>query len=188
MRGFCEEVERTARQGEARNERLRRHVDVPKRSLSLRMQDAAHPAFGQGPQPERISIMKRKISLLMAAAAIVVAPAIALAAPPSGGQGATYSQAPTAPSAAPTTAPATPNSPTGNGGGYNHVNSPQHTTGQPMKSCETTGSPPGGSGSAPGSAFSGGTADSKYAGTQPQNSRNSASMSQYDVACANQPH
>jgi hypothetical protein len=57
-----------------------------------------------------------------------------------------------------------------------------------MQSCETTGSPPGGSGNAPGSAFSGGTADEKYAGTQPQNSRNSASVSQYDVACANQPH
>jgi hypothetical protein len=59
-----------------------------------------------------------------------------------------------------------------------------------MQSCETTGSPPGQSGTAPGSAFNqnGGTAGSKYAGEQTQNSRNSASVSQYDVACANQPH
>jgi len=85
---------------------------------------------------------------------------------------------------------ATPTSPTGNGGGYNHLNSPAHATGQPSQSCETTGSPPGHSGTAPGSAFNqnGGTAGSKYAGEQPQNSRNSASVSQYDVACANQPH
>ena len=86
--------------------------------------------------------------------------------------------------------PASSSSPTGNGGGYNHLNSPQHATGQPMQSCETTGSPPGGSGTAPGSAFNqdGGTAGGKYAGEQPQNQRNTASVSQYDVACANQPH
>jgi hypothetical protein len=41
---------------------------------------------------------------------------------------------------------------------------------------------------APGSAFNpDGTAGSVYAGQQPQNSRNTASVSQYDVACANQP-
>jgi hypothetical protein len=39
--------------------------------------------------------------------------------------------------------------------------------------------------SAPGSAFNpDGTAGTKYAGQQPQNSRNTASVSQYDVACA----
>jgi hypothetical protein len=132
--------------------------------------------------------MIRNATLLVAAAAIAVEPAVAMAAPPSGAPGAMHSQVPTASPTAPTAAPATPNSPTGNGGGYNHMNSPQHATGQPKQSCETTGSPPGGSGSAPGSAFSGGTADSKYAGAQPQNSRNSASSSQYDVACANNPH
>ena len=116
-----------------------------------------------------------KISITFAAAgAITLAPALAMAAPPSGGPG----------MRAPTTT-ATPNSPTGNGGGYNHVNSPQHATGQPMQSCETTGTPPGGSANAPGSAFAdSGTAGSKYAGEQPQNSRNTASVSQYDVACA----
>jgi hypothetical protein len=62
-------------------------------------------------------------------------------------------------------------------------------TGQPNQSCQTTGTPPGGSATAPGSAFNvSGTAGTKYAGTQPQNSKNSAAVSQYDVACANQPH
>jgi hypothetical protein len=130
--------------------------------------------------------MKRNMSLLMAAGAIAVAPAVAMAAPPGGGGGAMHG--PT--TAAPTTAPATPHSPTGNGGGVNHMNSPQHVTGQPNQSCETTGSPPGNAGSAPGSAFNqdGGTAGGKYAGEQPQNSRNTASVSQYDQACTKQPH
>ena len=122
--------------------------------------------------------MKRTFIMLAAAGTFGVTPV--LAAPPSGSPSGTHG--PTS------TTTATPNSPTGNGGGYNHQNSPQHATGQPMQSCETTGSPPGNSGTAPGSAFSGGTADSKYAGTQPQTSRNTASTSQYDVACANQPH
>ena len=130
--------------------------------------------------------MKRTISLLMAAGAVAFVPANAMAVPPSGSPAETHSQAPTN---APSAAPAAPTSPTGNGGGYNHQNSPQHATGQPMQSCETTGSPPGHSANAPGSAFAeNGTAGSKYAGEQPQNSRNTASVSQYDVACANQPH
>ena len=125
--------------------------------------------------------MRRTICLL-AGGAIVLAPAIAMAAPPSGSPS-TMHGPPT------TTTTTTTASPTGNGGGYNHQNSPQHATGQPMASCETTGSPPGHSADAPGSAFAeNGTAGSKYAGEQPQNSRNSASVSQYDVACANQPH
>ena len=131
--------------------------------------------------------MKRNVSLLLAAGAIVIAPAVAVAAPPSGGPpgGGSAMHGPSS-----TTTPAISQSPTGNGGGYNHANSPQHATGQPMQSCETTGSPPGNSGTAPGSAFNqdGGKAGSKYAGSQPQNSRNTASVSQYDVACANQPH
>lgn len=115
--------------------------------------------------------MKRKLSLLVAAGSFAIASTAVMAAPPK-------------------TTSATPTSPTGNGGGYNHLNSPQHTTGQPMQSCETTGSPPGGSGTAPGSAFNqnGGTAGSNYAGEKPQNSRNTASTSQYDVACTKQPH
>jgi len=134
-----------------------------------------------------------KMSLLMAAAAIAAAPAVALAAPGgSGGPGMHGSTASPMNNGPKSTTTATPNSPTGNGGGYNHMNSPQHTTGQPMQSCETTGSPPGGSGSAPGggSPFTGedSTSGTHYAGSAPQNSRNSASVSQYDVACANQPH
>ena len=129
--------------------------------------------------------MRRNMSLLVAAAAIAIAPAVALAAP--GGGAPPGGTAMHGPSSTTTT---TTQSPTGNGGGYNHMNSPQHATGQPMQSCETTGSPPGNAGSAPGSAFNqdGGTAGSKYAGEQPQNSRNTASVSQYDVACSHQPH
>jgi hypothetical protein len=123
--------------------------------------------------------MKRSMSLLMAAGALAIAPAVVIAAPPGGGSN----------NGSQSTAPATSNSSTGNGGGYNHMNSPQHQTGQPMQSCETTGTTPGNSGSAPGSAFNqnGGTAGGKYAGEQPQNSRNTASVSQYDQACAKQP-
>ncbi len=125
--------------------------------------------------------MTRKISLLMAAGAIAVAPAVAMATPPSSGGAGNHGST--------STVAATPNSPTGNGGGYNHLNSPQHATGQPNQSCETTGSPPGNSASAPGSAFNpDGNAGTNYAGQQPQNSRNTASVSQYDQACANQPH
>jgi len=126
--------------------------------------------------------MKRYMSPLMAAVAMAVAPTVAMASAPGGGGAAMHGPMTSAPTA-------TPSSPTGNGGGYNHLNSPQHTTGQPMQSCETTGSPPGNSASGPGSAFNpDGTAGTKYAGTQAQNQRNTAAVSQYDVACANQPH
>ena len=55
---------------------------------------------------------------------------------------------------------------------------------QPGASCEATPNPPGNSSSAPGSAFApNGTAGTKYAGEQPQNSNNPKSVSQYDVAC-----
>jgi hypothetical protein len=132
--------------------------------------------------------MRRSLITTMVAGVFMVAPAVTFAAPPGGappGAGAAMH----GPNST-TTTTTTTQSPTGNGGGYNHLNSPQHATGQPMQSCETTGSPPGNSGTAPGSAFNqdGGTAGSKYAGEQPQNSRNTASVSQYDVACANQPH
>ena len=77
---------------------------------------------------------------------------------------------------------------------YWHSNS-GNANGQPGASCEDIvadgGSTPGNAGSAPGggSPFTGedSTAGSHYAGSQPQNSRNTASVSQYDVACANQP-
>ena len=62
-------------------------------------------------------------------------------------------------------------------------------TGQPNQSCGSATAPntPGNAATAPGSAFNpGGTAGSVYAGQQPQNSRNTASVSQYDSACAHQ--
>ena len=78
-----------------------------------------------------------------------------------------------------------------NGQGYWHLNS-GNATGQPGASCEDavangTGARPGNAGSAPGSAFNpDGNAGTHYAGNAPQNSRNTASVSQYDVACTNQ--
>jgi hypothetical protein len=62
-------------------------------------------------------------------------------------------------------------------------------TGQPNQSCGSATAPetPGNAASAPGSAFNpSGHAGTVYAGQQPQNSRNSASVSQYDVACSHQ--
>ena len=76
------------------------------------------------------------------------------------------------------------------GQGYWHTNGPD-MTGQPSQDCEELIA--SGEGSAPGqsmdnghSAF-GGSAGDVYAGSQPQNSRNTASVSQYDVACSKQP-
>jgi hypothetical protein len=58
------------------------------------------------------------------------------------------------------------------------------TTGQPNQSCQAQTSTPGNAANAPGSAFNtSGVAGSHYAGTQPQNSNNLHSVSQYDVAC-----
>lgn len=65
---------------------------------------------------------------------------------------------------------------------------PAHLTGQPNQSCESSPSTPGNAASAPGSAFNpDGKAGTVYAGEQPQNKKNSASVSQYDVACSKQP-
>jgi len=56
--------------------------------------------------------------------------------------------------------------------------------GQPGVDCADFSSTPGGSVSAPGSAFNpDGKAGTVYAGQQPQNSNNVHSVSQYDVAC-----
>ena len=62
------------------------------------------------------------------------------------------------------------------------------SAGQPNQNCGTTGTTPGQSSSASGSAFNpDGNAGTHYAGQQPQNSNNSKSVSQYDVACSKQP-
>jgi hypothetical protein len=66
---------------------------------------------------------------------------------------------------------------------------PAHATGQPNQSCGSATAPntPGRAAAAPGSAFNpDGKAGTVYAGEQPQNSRNTASVSQYDVACLHQ--
>jgi hypothetical protein len=81
-----------------------------------------------------------------------------------------------------------------NGTGYNHLNS-GNANGQPGMSCQDLiasgmGATPGNSGSAPGSGSPFDFADTKagphYAGSAVQNARNTASVSQYDVACSNQ--
>ncbi len=76
-----------------------------------------------------------------------------------------------------------------NGAGWDHMNGPT-TTGQPGAECEDLiadgeGAFPGHAGDNGHSAF-GGSAGDVYAGSQPQNSRNTASVSQYDTACLHQ--
>jgi len=78
------------------------------------------------------------------------------------------------------------------GAGYNHMNS-GNAAGQPGQDClelimNGEGAFPGNSSSSPGAPFNevNGKAGSMYAGSQPQNSRNTASVSQYDIACLNQ--
>jgi hypothetical protein len=62
-------------------------------------------------------------------------------------------------------------------------------TGQPSQSCQSQTTTPGNASSARGSAFNtSGIAGTVYAGTQPQNSKNPASVSQYDVACFQVSH
>ena len=67
---------------------------------------------------------------------------------------------------------------------------PAHATGQPDVTCgegDALGSP-GHAAGAPGSAFNpDGQSGTVYAGELDQNSKNTASVSQYDVACENVP-
>ena len=76
-----------------------------------------------------------------------------------------------------------------NGTGWDHQNGPS-ATGQPGAECEDLieegeGAFPGQSSENGHSAF-GGSAGDVYAGSQDQNSRNTASVSQYDTACLHQ--
>ena len=115
--------------------------------------------------------MKDRI-LMIGAVALALAPGIASAAP--GGNGSTSNGSTT-------------------GVGYDHLNS-GNALGQPSQSCQdinggNTGSYyPGNTSNAPGSAFNetDGIAGSVYAGNVTQSQRNTASVSQYDVACENQ--
>jgi hypothetical protein len=64
--------------------------------------------------------------------------------------------------------------------------SPNHATQQPSQSCEDLGNQPGNAFNSPGSAFNfvDGKAGTVYAGNNdPINDKNTASVSQYDVAC-----
>src|SRR5689334_11949868 len=125
----------------------------------------------------------KRTAILFAAAAVLVSPAFAAASPPASHM----LNGPHIPS--PTTAPGNGQI---NGQGYNHMHTQAQANGQPNQSCEDLGTTPGNAANAPGggSPFSGedSKAGSHYAGSQLQNSRNTASVSQYDVACANQPH
>jgi hypothetical protein len=145
--------------------------------------------------------MNRSMHLL-AAGAIALSPSIIFAHPGNGGggghgvtmsQGAGMGRAGMSPTA--TTGRAAGMSQTGpmtrtsqgstHGTGWDRMNGPT-STGQPGVECEETR--PGHSATAPGSAFNEeGKAGTRYAGEQPQNSRNTASISQYDVACTHQP-
>lgn len=115
--------------------------------------------------------MKAKLFVL-GAVAMAVAPGIASAAP--GGNGSTSTGSTT-------------------GVGYDHLNSGS-ALGQPSQSCQDINGGntgpfyPGNTSNAPGSAFNetSGTAGSVYAGNVSQSQRNTASVSQYDVACFNQ--
>jgi len=117
--------------------------------------------------------MKARI-LMIGAIATAFLPAVASAAP--GGNGSTSTGSTT-------------------GVGYDHLNGPSSTQ-QPSQSCQdinggnTGPSYPGNKTTAPGSAFNetNGIAGSVYAGNVTQSQRNTASVSQYDVACEMQPH
>lgn len=133
----------------------------------------------------------KKTIVLLAASAISLSPAAVLAGPGGHGGGMGHGAAMGQGRGA-TTAP-TLNQPTTHtsqgstkGVGWNHLNGPTHPTGQAGFECEEIR--PGHASSAPGSAFNeAGNAGTRYAGEQPQNSRNTASVSQYDTACMHQP-
>ena len=128
--------------------------------------------------------------LLLAAGAMALSPTTILAAP-SNGQGAAATQSAAAQPAAqqaPTTQSSSGQGST-NGAGWDHQNGPD-STGQPGAECgdEDALFSPGNASTAPGSAFNeDGTAHGVYAGEQDQNSRNTASVAQYDTACLRGP-
>ncbi len=128
----------------------------------------------------------------MVLAAAIALPAAVAAGPGGhgggmGGHGGGMSMGNVAPASMDRAAPSSEHQSMGstNGTGWNHMNSPKHETGQAFFECE--GARPGHASSAPGSAFNpDGNAGTHYAGEQPQNSRNTSSVSQYDTACMHQ--
>jgi hypothetical protein len=120
----------------------------------------------------------KRILLLLAAGAMALTPTAILAKPGGGGGNSGHAASTMSQPTAHTSQGST------NGAGWDHLNSGK-ATGQPGFECED--SRPGHASTAPGSAFNpDGNAGTHYAGEQPQNSRNTASVSQYDSAC--QPH
>jgi len=128
---------------------------------------------------------------LTIAAVMLVAPAATALAAPGGGRAtglgganavgmAAHGPAPTSPSF---TAPTNPNARSGNAFGH---------PGSPTVSCQAIGVEPGHASLSPGSPFNeptaasaGGEGGQHYAGNVPQSAKNTASVAQYDVACAN---
>jgi hypothetical protein len=157
-----------------------------------------------------MELIMKKLIFLLAAGTIAIAPTMTLAGPGGGhgggsmgtgatmgqggglgrggmgsagsmGQGSMHGLSSMGPSTTHTSQGST------NGKGWDHMNGPT-STGQPGVECED-GVPPGNSSSAHGSAFNeDGVAHQHYAGEQPQNSRNTASSSQYDTACLRSHH
>jgi hypothetical protein len=128
----------------------------------------------RGPRTNLESTMRLTVTCAAIAAASLFSSMSAIAA----GMGAP--RAMTAPTAHATAAPTRTTSTTMRGPAQ---------TGQPNQSCGSATAPntPGNAAMAPGSAFNpDGHAGTVYAGQQPQNSRNTASVSQYDAACAHQ--
>lgn len=126
--------------------------------------------------------MRHAMKTLALATALAVVSPLAFAGPHGGGGGGMGGMGAASPMMSSPQRAATSTSTTNNG-------IARH--GQPSQNCQgATNYPadtPGNSFNAPGSAFDpNGVADSKYAGTQPQNSKNPKSVAQYDVACSNQ--
>src|SRR5215831_16419002 len=144
-----------------------RHVLMPSRAAWQRRGQAT----GRGATANvGVSIMKR-LAMVIASACLIASMGAFAGAMPKQSTGTRTNQTPT------TVTPTTVHGPV--------------MTGQPKQSCGSPGAPntPGNAASAPGSAFNpDGNAGTHYAGQQPQNSRNTASVAQYDVACSNQPH
>ena len=126
----------------------------------------------------------KHLSLLFGAALLLAPATAAISAPGHGGMGGMGGRM-TAPmtrtsSATAANGPTNPNTRSGN------------AFGQPGQSCQSIGVEPGNAANSPGSPFNeptatsaGGNAGLHYAGNAPQNSKNTASVAQYDVACAN---
>jgi len=129
----------------------------------------------------------RYAALYFTAAALALAAPVSFAAPGGGhgGGGASSAHAP-ATSPAATTHPSTP-APQSDRSQTTDTQLGPDQTGQPNEECGEDGAlnRPGHAEDAPGSAFNpDGNAGEHYAGEQPQNSKNTASVSQYDTACA----